>query len=681
MDKESSIMKRISAIIMVLSMAFSVSALPYEIIDASSLEEFVGQDPELKILRKNLSDDMKKRTILLTALETPLTAALGMLLALAGNMSEESEEFEESEESNDVVMTGIVTGLISAPLWYLLGNTLSKSMMKVPDGRAYHHDFTSGKLVEAEVIDAYEKSGISIAPIEKYFKKYYHVVNFIEVTVLDDGYLAVYDVKPKNMQQIHPGARFFVAPDAGSSTLIAHVLSDAEYIALMRGDPPSTVLNFAKPVPELARSNTSPFEAAAPSVKRYIDPYAAAKPIDLGGGKTLYAFAASAASATEGMVVGPAGTFASGKLRNGVLDGIGVVGNYLDGRQLAGKFVAGSPEGFAVFTDSKGTAESAEYSKGHRDLSLIPLLPVDLQDLKDLKNSVVMKLSDGVKLEDMDDLLLEIAEKREAVQNKLGPEDLLSSFATGEGISSIRTADGVTWNVKELTENVIRGADGKVVSIERRTIATSGSGPGIGISIKSETITRQTDPVFTVANGGTSFGFNFSTMPETMTLVGLNLGVNYRKFSNGGKAMPGPEGGKGGGLDLRASAAVNATLLNMNTVTYSGWTLVESNETYGFGGLDLAGLIGWTSFRFNPMNEADLTQKGKGWSLGLKANYSLPLSSEDLGDSGGGFGLTPAFSFDRYTYNQATAKYKSSSTMIFAWPYPISISLVYSASF
>ena len=352
-----------------------------------------------------------------------------------------------------------------------------------------------------------------------------------------------------------------------------------------------------------------------------------------------------------------------------------------EGREVKGMFRDGKAEGAFTVQTASGSSQ-AFFSNGVRmDLDVNRMTRDLLREVEQLKQEAQRILSSGKPLEATEDLLFRISEKRQKIEENHRAEEVMARFSYGEKEYELRLEDGELLRLSTSEEDIVYDADGNAVSVT--TVTKSGllGEKGLGFEIKQETLTRNYEPVkkvaFKIANVGANLAFS-----DVYSMVGGSAGVSYRSFSNGGRDFPGPEGGQGKGLDLRAGANLQIMAMTMETYDYSGggWYPETVTETNVFGYAMGQATVGYTWFKFKPMDQATLQQKGSGWTLGIGGAYNMAFSSDD--SSGyGGFLPLPLVSWEFYNYNPNTAKYSVKSLTGFIWPVPFSLSVNYAFSF
>jgi formylglycine-generating enzyme required for sulfatase activity len=221
-----------------------------------------------------------------------------------------------------------------------------------------------------------------------------------------------------------------------------------------------------------------------------------------------------------------------------------------------------------------------------------------------------------------------------------------------------------------------------VEQVERTQTVTRVGRDGLSVERTDETITRRAEPVSRVQFGTGSVDGSLSLF-DGGSALGLGAGLGYRGFNNRGENLPGPEGGRGSGLDYQFFTLAKLTFLNYEVTTYDE-NLERERKTKSdtLLNLSLGARIGWTWYNFNRMDQTDLTQSGRGFTLGLQGMVLFNPTTPDNapGYSSVMFVPAPSFSFDRYEFNPATSKYRARSFYFFIWPVPFNAMVSYSFS-
>jgi formylglycine-generating enzyme len=221
-----------------------------------------------------------------------------------------------------------------------------------------------------------------------------------------------------------------------------------------------------------------------------------------------------------------------------------------------------------------------------------------------------------------------------------------------------------------------------VMRVERTETTTRIGQDGLSIERTDETITRRLDPVTRVQFGTGSVDGSVA-VSNGGSSVGFGAGLGYRGFNNRGNTLPGPEGGRGSGLDYQFFSLARLLFLNYEVTKYNeNLEREKKSESDTILNLSVGAKIGWTWYTFNPMNQTDLTQSGRGFTIGLQG---MVLFNPNVPDSAPGYSAfmfvpAPSFSFDRYQFNPATSRYRARSFYFFIWPIPFSAMLGYSFS-
>lgn len=369
-----------------------------------------------------------------------------------------------------------------------------------------------------------------------------------------------------------------------------------------------------------------------------------------------------------GVLVFGDGTVYEGSFERGGFEGHGTL-TYPNGTVFVGLFEGGVPTGDGELTvDADRLVETSEDARSlleelkqaKRSLSAAAAAEAgtaelqtmltrikqiessirDLVDIRALLTRIGIDSDMSMSLHDGFEPTLQLESRRET-RNVAGVYEEVS-----ETKIDVRLADGAVTAAR--TESAKTTAmDGEAVQVESKTTEATASPEFIGIEHREELRERRYEPETSLAFGtwGLDYTGSFFAGFSSHNVLGS---IGYRSVSRK-TPFPGPAGGSKPGFDFRLNAGAGVAFSDSDPVfSVSGWAS-----------------LGYSKVTFEPLDRNDLTQPGKGFSIGVQAGGTLIPDYEVIAPM-----IAPLLTFDRYTYNPSTAKYRATHYRFFIWPYP-----------
>jgi transcriptional antiterminator Rof (Rho-off) len=381
----------------------------------------------------------------------------------------------------------------------------------------------------------------------------------------------------------------------------------------------------------------------------------------------------------SGLLAYPDGTVYDGEFVGGVFEGTGTLA-YPDGTTFQGRFSQGLPTDDGDLTvDPRRLAENDDRAK---EL---------LRELKTARDELSRAAASEASSADLEAIMARIRQTETSLRELVDVEALLSRIGIDSDIS-LSLEDGLdarfhlsseteTRTVADTFEETTRtdtdlvvedrevavqrteettttSSDGEVVQVETSTTEAKADTDFVGVEHREELRERRYEPVTSLAFGTWNLDYTGSSVMGYSSHNILAL-LGYRSVSRS-TPFPGAEGGSKPGFDFRLSAGAGLGIFGGEAMaSLSGW-----------------GSIGYSKVTFEPLNQNDLTQKGKGFSIGLQLGGTI-IPAQGIFEPI----VAPLFTIDRYTYNPSTAMYRASFYRLFIWPVPFMLYLGIGGSF
>ena len=372
-----------------------------------------------------------------------------------------------------------------------------------------------------------------------------------------------------------------------------------------------------------------------------------------------------------------------GRFVRGAFDGDGRLMD-AHGRFFSGSFRGGQPHGDGVYFDGQDTVQ-VSYRNGTRvDEAFLGTMAVLEERIAELETEIGPNHDNAV--EAVRARANDVVELIQQMSTATSSQSFFLQFDIADTTYNLQAGpDDLV--LSRLSVNVTRDESGEVVEIERRDSQLGITSTGLSIRQTDETITRIENPVDSVRTGLVNLGTNIS-VADSYSNFGLSAAIGVRNFANRGNPLPGPSGGSGSGFDWRLMGSAQLSVVSYEVVDFDSfdpWSGSLPTEQRTITGLNLGGSasIGWTRYRFQPMNPDDLTQSGRGMTFGIQGTvlaFLGGIASEVPGMNQVLVVPAPMVTFDRYRFNPATAKYSVRSLFVFIWPAPFTASVAYSFS-